>query len=57
MNAGIEQRARETRPLIAHIVFRFDVGGLENGLVNLVNALPADEFRHAIIALSEATSL
>jgi sugar transferase (PEP-CTERM/EpsH1 system associated) len=56
MNAGIEQRARETRPLIAHIVFRFDVGGLENGLVNLVNALPADEFRHAIIALSEATS-
>jgi sugar transferase (PEP-CTERM/EpsH1 system associated) len=38
-------------PLIAHIVFRFDYGGLENGLVNLVNRLPADRFRHAIVAL------
>lgn len=42
-------------PLIAHIVFRFDTGGLENGLVNLVNHLPSDEFRHVIIALTEAT--
>jgi sugar transferase (PEP-CTERM/EpsH1 system associated) len=45
----------DPRPLIAHIVFRFDVGGLENGLVNLVNGLPRNEFRHAIIALTEAT--
>jgi sugar transferase (PEP-CTERM/EpsH1 system associated) len=43
------------RRLIAHIVFRFDVGGLENGVVNLINRLPADEFGHAIIALTEAT--
>ena len=38
-------------PLIAHIVFRFDYGGLENGIVNLVNRLPATRFRHAIVAL------
>jgi EpsI family protein len=38
-------------PLIAHVVFRFDYGGLENGLVNLVNRLPVDRFRHAIVAL------
>jgi sugar transferase (PEP-CTERM/EpsH1 system associated) len=38
-------------PLIAHVVFRFDYGGLENGLVNLVNRLPPDRFRHAIVAL------
>ena len=43
------------RPLIAHVVFRFDVGGLENGVANLVNRLPAEEFRHAIIALTEVT--
>jgi sugar transferase (PEP-CTERM/EpsH1 system associated) len=43
------------RPLIAHIVFRFDYGGLENGIVNVVNALPPGEFDHAIIALTEAT--
>jgi len=45
---------RDHRPLIAHIVFRFDIGGLENGIVNLINGLPEQEFRHAVIALTEA---
>src|SRR5688572_26603196 len=43
------------RPLIVHIVFRFDYGGMENGVVNLVNNLPAGEFDHAIVALTEAS--
>lgn len=43
----------DPRPLVAHVVFRFDVGGLENGVVNLINRMPADRFRHAIIALTE----
>lgn len=38
--------------LIAHLIFRLDVGGLENGLINLVNRLPADKYRHAIISLT-----
>lgn len=42
-------------PLIAHVIYRLDVGGLENGLVNLVNHLPSDRFRHAIICLSDYT--
>jgi sugar transferase (PEP-CTERM/EpsH1 system associated) len=54
MNASAT-RAADPRPLIAHIVFRFDYGGMENGIVNLVNALPAGEFRHAIVALTEAS--
>ena len=41
--------------LIAHVVHRLDFGGLENGLVNLINALPQDEFRHAIICLTDYT--
>ena len=40
-------------PLIAHIVYRFGVGGLENGIVNLVNRLPRERWRHVIIALTE----
>jgi sugar transferase (PEP-CTERM/EpsH1 system associated) len=40
-------------PLIVHVVYRFAVGGLENGVVNLVNRLPADRWRHAIVALTE----
>jgi glycosyltransferase involved in cell wall biosynthesis len=47
--------ATDPRPLIAHIVHRFDVGGLENGLVNVVNGLPEDEFRHTIVALTKAS--
>lgn len=41
--------------LIAHIVFRFDYGGLENGVVNVINGLPGEEFKHVVIALTEAT--
>ena len=42
-------------PLIAHVIFRLDVGGLENGLVNLINGLPADRFRHVIICIDDFT--
>lgn len=45
----------DPRPLIVHVLFRLQVGGLENGVVNLVNMLPAERFRHAIVCLSEAT--
>ncbi len=52
-NAG---EPADPRPLIAHVLFRFDYGGLENGVVNLINGLPAEAFRHAVIALTEATA-
>lgn len=41
--------------LICHIIFKLDFGGLENGLVNLINHLPADRFCHVIISLKPAT--
>jgi sugar transferase (PEP-CTERM/EpsH1 system associated) len=40
-------------PLIVHVVYRFRVGGLENGVVNLVNRLPPQSWRHAIVSLTE----
>jgi len=43
------------RPLVVHIVFRFDYGGLENGVVNVLRGLAGDELRHAVVALTEAT--
>jgi hypothetical protein len=46
---------RDPRPVIAHVVFRFDTGGLENGVVNLINHLPRDAYRHAVISLTEIT--
>lgn len=40
-------------PLIVHVVYRFGVGGLENGIVNLINRMPTSRWRHAILALTE----
>jgi sugar transferase (PEP-CTERM/EpsH1 system associated) len=42
----------DSRPLIIHIVYSFDVGGLENGIVNLINRMPVERFRHMIVALA-----
>lgn len=38
-----------------HVVTRFDTGGLENGVVNLINHMPAQSYRHAVLALTEVT--
>ena len=43
----------DSRPLILHVVYRFDTGGLENGVVNLINHLPVAAYRHAVLALTE----
>jgi sugar transferase (PEP-CTERM/EpsH1 system associated) len=42
-------------PLIAHIIHRLDVGGMENGVVNLINHLPPEAYRHAIICMTDYT--
>jgi len=42
-------------PLIVHIIYRLGIGGLENGLVNIINRLPEDRYRHAIICLTDST--
>jgi len=39
---------------VLHVVYRFDVGGLENGVVNLIDRMTA--WRHAVLALTEVTS-
>jgi sugar transferase (PEP-CTERM/EpsH1 system associated) len=45
----------DQRPLIAHVIYRLAVGGLENGVVNLVNGLQETQFRHAIVTLAGYT--
>jgi sugar transferase (PEP-CTERM/EpsH1 system associated) len=42
----------DERPLIAHVLFSFDCGGLENGVANLINGLDERAFRHTVIALT-----
>lgn len=43
-------------PLVVHIIYRLATGGLENGLVNLINNMPPERYRHAIICLTDSTN-
>jgi len=42
-------------PLIAHVVQHFGMGGLENGVVNLLNRIPANRYRHVVVCLDGYT--
>lgn len=41
-----------SRRHIAHVIYRFDTGGLENGLVNLINQLDEQSYFHSVITLN-----
>lgn len=43
----------DTRPLVMHVIHHLVIGGMENGLVNLINHLPADEFRHLVVCVED----
>lgn len=41
-------------PMIVHIIYALSTGGLENGLVNIINRCPPSRYRHVIICLTGA---
>ena len=42
-------------PLIVHLIYRLDFGGLENLLVERINRIPATRYRHAVVCLTGYT--
>jgi sugar transferase (PEP-CTERM/EpsH1 system associated) len=44
----------QSLPLVVHIIYSLGTGGLENGLVNLINRSPVGRYRHAIVCLSHS---
>jgi sugar transferase (PEP-CTERM/EpsH1 system associated) len=42
-------------PLVVHLVYRLDFGGLETVLVECVNRIAANRYRHAIVCLTDYT--
>jgi len=51
----VKRTAVSQPPLVVHIIYRLAVGGLENGLVNLINRMSPERYRHAIICLTDYT--
>jgi len=43
------------RPLVVHLVFSLDVGGLETLLVDCINRMPPEKYRHAVVCLTRYT--
>lgn len=43
-------------PLVVHLIYRLDFGGLENLLVERINRMPAAQYRHAIVCLTDYTA-
>ena len=43
-------------PLIVHVIYSLSAGGLENGLINILNRIAENRYRHAIICLTESGS-
>lgn len=39
--------------LVVHLINQLDVGGMENGLINLIRHMPPDRYRHAIVCLKD----
>jgi sugar transferase (PEP-CTERM/EpsH1 system associated) len=52
MNAHVN-----SAPLIVHLTYRLDFGGLESLLVERINRMPAECYRHAIICLTDSNPL
>jgi len=48
------RRAAKHPPLVVHIIHSLGTGGLENGLVNIINRTPPERYRHAIVCLTES---
>ena len=42
-------------PLVLHLIYRLAMGGLENGLVNMINHMPVSRYRHVIVCLTDFT--
>jgi len=47
---------QDSRPLVVHLIHALDVGGLETLLVDCINRMPAERFRHAVVCLTRYTA-
>ncbi len=43
-------------PLVVHLIYRLDFGGLETLLVECINHMPPERYRHAVVCLTDYTA-
>ena len=47
--------ATNTIPLVVHLIYRLDFGGLEMLMVECINRMPVGKYRHAVVCLTDYT--
>ena len=52
MNPAPPAATPDTRPLVVHLTYSLDFGGLEMLLVECINRMPAHKYRHAVVCLT-----
>ena len=55
MNAFASSAPACRPPLVVHLVYRLDIGGLETLLVDTINRMPPERYRHAVVCLTDYT--
>lgn len=44
---------KESKSVVCHLIYRFDIGGLERVMVNCINAMQEKNVEHVVVALTE----
>jgi len=44
------------RPLVMHVIHHLVIGGMENGLVNLINHMPEERYAHVCVCIEDFSS-
>ena len=44
---------QQVPPLVLHVIHHLVTGGMENGLVNLINHMPSSAYRHAVVCIED----
>ena len=52
---ALQASSQRRPPLVVHLLYRLDIGGLETLLVDIINRMPAHSYRHAIVCLTDYT--
>jgi sugar transferase (PEP-CTERM/EpsH1 system associated) len=43
-------------PVVVHLIYRLDIGGLERVMLNCINQMQGESFKHVIISLTDANN-
>lgn len=47
---------KQQKPVIVHLIYRLDIGGLERVMLNCINQMQGEKFKHVIVSLTNANN-